>query len=196
MNAATSFIVAESRFGFRTRVSRNFINQFYVTVKAAGKSRTVFGSAFWAEHERNRTPDALLMSVLPRERNRRKVILLISDGINGPQFNHHSFEETRNALLNDNISVFCVAVGSNSFHSKFELIRNYANDSGGDIYFATKREQMEKLYSQITEQARHEYMLAYVPKVHEAMTNYHSVRVTIAREGLVAETRRGYYASS
>jgi len=142
--------------------------------------------------------DALFASaelLRPRDRNRRKVILLISDGINGPEFNHHSFEETRNALLSDNISVICVAVGSNSFHSKFELMRNYPNDSGGDIYFATKREQMEKLYSQITEQARHEYTLAYVPKVRGTTTDYHTVRVEMLREGLTAETRRGYYAS-
>ncbi len=132
----------------------------------------------------------------PRDRSRRKVILLISDGINGREFNRHTFEETRNALLSDNISVFSVVVGSNTFHSRFELMRDYANDSGGDIYFATKKEQMEKLYSQITEQARHEYTLAYVPKVRSTTPDYHTVRVEMLREGLTAETRRGYYASS
>ncbi len=143
--------------------------------------------------------DAVLASaelLKPRDRNRRKVILLISDGINGPQFNHHNFEEARSVLLSNNISVFCVAVGSNSFHSQFKLMRDYANDSGGDIYFASKRERMEKLYSQITEQARHEYTLAYVPNVRGTTTSYHTVRVQIARDGLVAGTRRGYYQFS
>ena len=129
-----------------------------------------------------------------RGRNRRKVILLVSDGINGAVFNHHTYEETRNALLSDNISVYGVAVGRNAFHSKFALMRNYANDSGGDIYYATRSDQMEKLYSRITEQARHEYTLAYVPRGHLASSSYHVVRVETTREGLLVETRRGYYA--
>lgn len=131
-----------------------------------------------------------------RDRYRRKVILLISDGINGAKFNHHTHEETLSSLLRDNISVYAVAVGSNSFHSKFALMRSYANDSGGDIYYASGSDQLEKLYSRITEQARHEYTLAYVPRGHDKSSNYHAVRVETTRNGLLAETRRGYYASS
>ena len=91
-----------------------------------------------------------------RGRTRRKAILLVSDGINGPSFNHHTYEDTLNALLSENISVYGVAVGKNSYQSKFALMRNYATDSGGDIYYATRSDQMEKLYSRITEQASHE----------------------------------------
>jgi VWFA-related protein len=128
-----------------------------------------------------------------RERTRRKMILLVSDGINGAVFNHHTYEETRDALLDDNISVFALAVGRNSFQPKFALMQKYATDSGGDIYYATRSEQMEKLYSQITEQARHEYTIAYVPKNHPSNSNYHVVRVDTTRPGMSAETRRGYY---
>ena len=128
-----------------------------------------------------------------RGRTRRKAILLVSDGINGNSFNHHTFEDTLNALLSDNISVYGVAVGKNSFHSKFALMRNYATDSGGDIYYATRSDQMEKLYSRITEQARHEYILAYVPRGHRSNSNYHVVRVETTHDGLSVETRRGYY---
>ena len=128
-----------------------------------------------------------------RGRNRRKVILLVSDGINGPSFNHHTYEDSLNALLSDNISVYGVAVGRNSFQSKFTLMRNYATDSGGDIYYATRSDQMETLYSRITEQARHEYILAYVPKGHRSNSNYHVVRVETTHDGLSVETRRGYY---
>ena len=131
-----------------------------------------------------------------RGRDRRKVILLISDGINGRQFNHHSYEDTLSALLSDNISVYVLAVGRNSFHSKLAFLRNYANDSGGDIYYATRSDQMEKLYSRITEQARHEYTLAYVPRGHQTVSNYHVVRVETTRDGLSVETRRGYYEQS
>ena len=35
------------------------MNQIYVAVRAAGKSRTVFGSAFGAEHDQNHIPHAI-----------------------------------------------------------------------------------------------------------------------------------------
>jgi hypothetical protein len=74
-------------------------------------------------------------------------------------------------------------------------MRNYANDSGGDIYYATKSDQMGGLNSRITEQARYEYTLAYVPKVRGAIAEYHVVRVETTRQGLSVKTRQGYYSS-
>ena len=35
------------------------MNQIYVAVRAVGKSRTVFGSAFGAEHDQNHIPHAI-----------------------------------------------------------------------------------------------------------------------------------------
>jgi hypothetical protein len=47
-----------------------------------------------------------------RDVARRKVILLISDGINGEQFNHHTYKNTLETLVRENISVYSLAVGS------------------------------------------------------------------------------------
>jgi hypothetical protein len=122
-------------------------------------------------------------------------MLVISDGINARQFNNHTYEETLAALLNENISVYGVAVGGTSFHRKFARLFNYASNSGGDISYARKSQTMEKLYSQITEQARHEYTLAYVPRGNNRTSGYHLVEVSTTREGLHVKTRRGYYTT-
>jgi Ca-activated chloride channel homolog len=129
-----------------------------------------------------------------RERSRRKIILLISDGINGAIFNHHTYDETVEILLHENISVYGLAIGRNSFQKKFGRMRDYANNSGGDIYYASKSDAMERLYSQMTEQARHEYTLAYVPKGNNEKADYHVVNVSTLEEGLSVQTRRGYYS--
>ena len=128
-----------------------------------------------------------------RNIGRRKLILLISDGENGKQFNRFTYEDTLAALLHGNVSLYSLAVGGNSFHRKFTTLLNYANDSGGDIYYAAKRDALEKLYSRITEQARHEYTLAYRPRGNDRNSNYHVVRVLTTREGLLAKSRPGYY---
>jgi VWFA-related protein len=130
-----------------------------------------------------------------RDRGRRKIMLVISDGINGREFNNHTYEETLAALLNENISVYSVAVGSTSFHRKFARLFNYASNSGGDISYARKSQTMEKLYSQLTEQARHEYTLAYVPRGNNRTSDYHLVEVRTTREGLHVKTRQGYYTT-
>jgi Ca-activated chloride channel homolog len=127
-----------------------------------------------------------------RGASRRKIILLISDGLNGPQFNRHAYPDTLEALLHDNISVYSLAVG-HSPKRKFSRLVNYSSDSGGDIYYAVQSAAMEKLYSRITEEARHEYTLAYVPRGNNRNVNYHKVEVRSNREGVTIKTRQGYY---
>jgi Ca-activated chloride channel homolog len=128
-----------------------------------------------------------------RDVGRRKAILLITDGINGEHFNHHTYEDTMKTLVRNNISVYILAVGSTTSHRKFSRLVKYANESGGDIYYAAKSKAMEKLYSRITEQARHEYTLAYVPRGNNRNSTYHVVEVRTTREGLHVKTRQGYY---
>lgn len=129
-----------------------------------------------------------------RERSRRKIILLISDGINGAIFNHHTYDKTVEQLLHENVSVYGLAIGSDSFRKRFRRMRDYADSSGGDIYYASQSNAMEWLYSQMTEQARHEYTLAYVPKGINSKADYHVVRVSTLEEGLSVKTRQGYYS--
>jgi Ca-activated chloride channel family protein len=126
---------------------------------------------------------------------RRKVILVISDGINGAQFNQHTYPETVEALLRDNVSVYSLAVGSSLIKRKFSRLADYSNDTGGDIYFASETHDLAQLYSQITEEARHEYTIAYVPTASQSSSPYHKVEVRVAREGATVKTRQGYYSA-
>jgi VWFA-related protein len=126
---------------------------------------------------------------------RRKIILVVSDGANGAAFNHHTYQDTIEALLRDNISVYSLAVGSTLTKHKFSRLINYADDTGGDVYYASTSAAMERLYSQITEQARHEYTLAYVPRGTDRSALYHKVEVRVSRPGVTVKTRPGYYAT-
>jgi Ca-activated chloride channel family protein len=129
-----------------------------------------------------------------RGRDRRKLILVISDGINGAVFNTHNYEDTLASVQRSDASVFSLAIGSDSYHKKFARLRSYSNDSGGDIYYASKSVNMEKLYSYIAEQARHEYTLAYSPRGNDSTSNYHKVEVRTTRPNLQIQTRHGYYS--
>jgi VWFA-related protein len=124
--------------------------------------------------------------------DRRKIILVISDGVNEPKLNKHDFESVKK-LLFDNTSVFGLAVGSNAAKRKYSRLENYSRISEGDIYYASKSRTMEQFYARITEQARHEYTLAYIPAGTELDSNYHRIEVRVSGNRLTAQTREGYY---
>ncbi len=126
---------------------------------------------------------------------RRKMILIVSDGVNGPEFNRFTYQDAMHALLHDNISVYSLAVGSTLNKGKFQRLTSYSNDSGGDIYYASNSEKIEKLYAQITEEARHEYTLAYVPRAIHSTDPYHKVEVRVNRPAVTVKTRPGYYVA-
>jgi Ca-activated chloride channel homolog len=127
--------------------------------------------------------------------NRRKVILLISDGANEPKLNKHDYETVKAKLLAENIAVFSLAAGSDSDKRKFLRLDGYSRASGGDVYFASNGRGMEQSYPRITEQARHQYTLAYVPTGNNRAANYHRVELQVAGEGFTVQTREGYYNS-
>lgn len=130
------------------------------------------------------------------QRERRKIIFLISDGINGPKANTNKYDTVKEELLRHDISVYGVGVGSAFFERRFERLSKYAHDTGGDVYYALKRQAMEELYSRVTEEARNQYLLAYSPSGTDRGAQYHSIEVRVKREGLTILTREGYYAGT
>jgi Ca-activated chloride channel family protein len=130
-----------------------------------------------------------------RDRNRRKIILLISDGANGgKKTNKMTYDSVVKTLQHDNIEVYSVAVASAFLERKFSRLVEYAHDSGGEVFFAAKRETLEELYSRISEEARNQYTIAYVPRGTDRSADMHSIEVRVKREGLSIKTRDRYYA--
>jgi VWFA-related protein len=129
-----------------------------------------------------------------RPRNRRKIIFIVSDGQNGgKKTNTNTFDGTVKELQGHNISVFGVGIGSAFYDRRFERLSEYAHHTGGDVYYAARTETMEDIYSRITEEARNQYTLAYVPRGTDRGKEYHEVEVRVKREGLKIQTRDRYY---
>src|SRR5437773_1711223 len=128
------------------------------------------------------------------DRGRRKIILLISDGVNNPKVNTNKYDIVIKDLLRYDIAVYGVGVGTAFFNRRFERLAKYAHDSGGDVYYGLKRKDMEEFYSRVTEEARNQYTIAYTPAGTDRNTDYHSIEVRVRREGLTILTREGYYS--
>ncbi|MFY9691909.1 MAG: VWA domain-containing protein, partial [Candidatus Acidiferrales bacterium] len=136
-----------------------------------------------------------------RPRDRRKIIFLISDGSNSKN-NHHTFDETLRMLLEADVSVYSISVtrsvpfGKAVAQRGIAAIDRYATQTGGDTYFSSKDADLERLYSDITEQARNEYTLTFYPSEANRGQDFHSIEVRIERPGLNVTARSGYYQSA
>jgi VWFA-related protein len=137
---------------------------------------------------------AQLLKERDPERKRRKIILLISDGVNNTKVNTYKYDIVLRDLLRYDIAVYGVGVGSAFFNRRFERLSQYAHDSGGDVYYGLKTEDMEEFYSRVTEEARNQYTLAYNPTGTDRGVEYHSIEVRVKRPHLDILTREGYYS--
>jgi len=132
-----------------------------------------------------------------RPRNRRKIIFIVSDGVDGgKKYNTNTYDNTIKELLGHSISVFAVGVGSAFYDRKFERLSGYAHTTGGDVYYAARKESLQELYGRVTEEARYEYTLAYVPQNTNRTKDYHDVEVRVKREGLTILTKNRYYTGA
>jgi VWFA-related protein len=136
-----------------------------------------------------------------RSRDRRKIIFVISDG-NDAGRNNHTFDQTLHALLESDVAVYSISVthstpvGRSLLQRGMSNLDKYADDTGGDTFFASRQNDLERLYSNVTEQARNEYTLTFSPQnVHQGQ-DYHELEVRVRRPELTIETRHGYYESA
>lgn len=136
-----------------------------------------------------------------RGRDRRKIIFLVSDGSNS-KHNQHTFAETLHSLLADDISVYSISVshslpiGKSLIQHGAAEIQRYADETGGDTFVATKQADLERLYSDVTEEARNQYTITFSPQDIHKDRDYHTVEVRVRRPGLDVTTRKGYYQSA
>jgi len=132
-----------------------------------------------------------------RPHERRKIIFLVSDGQNAKN-NTHSYEETLKLLLSADISVYVIGVGEANLNRGITFLGNniigkYAHATGGDIFYASSREDLEGLYPRVSEQARNQYTIAYSGARTDRSVPYHAIEVRVRRPGLSMLARDGYY---
>jgi len=128
-----------------------------------------------------------------RERNRRKMVLVVSDGQNTG--NDHSFDETRQTLLETGIEVYTVGVDQPFPYNKTSVLDEYAKSTGGDAYFVNSVQSIERSYSEATEEARNQYVLGYISNNEIAGPGpvFRDIEVKLAGNNLKTLHRKGYY---
>jgi len=136
-----------------------------------------------------------------RGRGRRKIVFLISDGSDSKR-DTHGFDETLHTLLAADVSVYSISVSHQLPFGRSVLEKGaaeadkYAFNTGGDTFYAAKDEDLDRLYSDVTEQARNQYTLTFSPSMADRSHDFHSIEVRVRRPDLNISARRGYYQSA
>ena len=128
-----------------------------------------------------------------RERNRRKIVLVISDGESTG--NDHSFDETTQSLLEKGVEVYAIGLDQPFPYNKTSVLDAYAKTTGGDVYFANSLQAIERSYSSATEEARNQYVIGYISnnEVSGPGPVFRDVAVEVLGRNLKVSHRKGYY---
>ena len=127
-----------------------------------------------------------------RDRERRKIVILVSDGVDA-KTNTYNYDQTLALLLSSDISVYAIGTDAALLRRGASPLSRYARATGGDTYFVNNQAALSRAYSQVAEQARHQYTLSYAPMGTDRTQNYHSIEVRVERPGLEVFSRDGYY---
>ena len=154
--------------------------------------------------------DALVAAALDlgkRDRARRKVIFIISDG--REYRSNASYRDTLKILLSNGIQVYGVAVEGSAIPGYGQLqklhvplltsrvgysdiLPRYASATGGEIFIGFSRDAIESPYALGLGDARNQYTLGYL--THATPSNTHrEIEVRVARPDLKVTAKEGYY---
>lgn len=140
--------------------------------------------------------DAILRAALDlgkQEKNRRKVIFVISDG--REYRSDASYNSVLQVLLSNGILVYAVAVGSSAIpgyrtleklhipgQGYSDILPKYVNATGGEVLSEYSPKAIEKVYQRLLGDARNQYTLGYVTRATPSDTR-REIEVRVNRPG-------------
>ena len=149
--------------------------------------------------------DALLKAALDlsrRERGRRKMLFIVSDG--REKGSEAAYSDVLRFLLTNEITVYAVAVDAGALPGirKIEQLKlprqgysnilpKYANATGGEVFSEFSKEAMEEAYARATGDARDQYTLGYY--THAKPGVFRELEVLVARKGVKVQAKAGFY---
>jgi VWFA-related protein len=89
-----------------------------------------------------------------------------------------------------------VPVGKSILQRGQSHLEQFAGNTGGDTFYGSNEDDLSRLYSDLTEQARNQYTLTFAPDDVPQGHDYHEIEVRVRRPDLSIDTRRGYYESA
>ena len=180
------------------------------TVNGAPAGGPIIAPVNTPEREAHVLNDAILRAALDlgkRDKTRRKVIFVISDG--REYGSRAGFKDVLRLLESRDIQVKALVVDSGALPGykqieKFrikgfgysDILPKYTVATGGGLPMTEiSRNAIDDAYADITNDARNQYTLGYSPKAVVSTSAYRSIEVLVHVKGLKISAKDGYYST-
>jgi len=145
--------------------------------------------------------DAIIVALdhVGNAHNRRKTLLLISDGIN--TYGNAQLKETMETLKRRGVEIFAIGMESNLPEDARDkiitrtILDQLTGSAGGESFLVSDSEDLPRVCHTISEQMHNQYALGYRPPK-SMNTGWRKIRVETRMPGLtVVASKTGYYPS-
>ncbi len=121
----------------------------------------------------------------------RKVIILLSDGEDtSSQF---GFDRVLEEAKLSNTLIYSIAIGG-SFGSRKNVLKEFAEVTGGRFFFVKKATELGEVYQRIAEELGKQYYLTYSTTNDNWDGRWVKIKLNSSRSGVKIRARRGYFA--
>ncbi len=129
---------------------------------------------------------------------RRQALVVFSDGEDTSSL--ISFEELLDLSKRSETAIYTISLRSSSkpqargFDEAEFLMRQLAQETGGQIFFANNANDLSSLYAEIADELSSQYTLGYVSKNPVRNGFWRNIVVQVNQKDMTPRTKRGYYA--
>ncbi len=130
------------------------------------------------------------------EEIRRQALVVLSDGDDTSSM--MPYEEVLDLAKRSETAIYAIGLRQNDigrprFKEAEFVLRQLSQETGGRAFFINSVLELPKIYQQISEELASQYSLAYTSKNRLRNGAWRRIDIRVARPGLTARTRRGYF---
>jgi VWFA-related protein len=122
----------------------------------------------------------------------RKAYVILTDGED--RSSKFPFEQALDYAKKSGVAIYFIGlrIGSMQMDVKHKL-NKMSKETGGTVYYVDSAKNLARIYAEINEELRSQYLLSYIPQNKTASNTWRKVEVRMNPTSLTARTISGYY---
>ena len=121
----------------------------------------------------------------------KRAIVVLTDGEDSAST--YSFEDAIEFARHTGVAIYAIGMGFSSDPQSRSSLRQLAGETGGESFFIEGVGQLERVYGEIQQELRSQYLIAYQSSQIGKGREFRRVEVKVERKGIEAKTIRGYF---
>lgn len=122
----------------------------------------------------------------------RKAIILLSDGED--TISQFSYKRVLREAKTNNTMIFAIGLGYGGGSADKNVLKELAEATGGQFFFAKKARQLPGIYQRIADELRAQFYISYSTSNEKWDGHWIKLKLESKRENISIRARRGYFA--